>query len=87
VKLVFDPLADANLDQAQQDPPLYDAFVEALEAIEDGLPRARETPLRRPGGTAWALRVLVPGRDDEYQVIWAQFPDGRINVVHLGRVL
>lgn len=87
MELVFSPLAAENLDQSGQDPPLREAFVEALEAIAEGAPRARETALRVHGGTAWMIQVLVPGRDDRYQVVWAQFPDGRANVVHLGSAL
>lgn len=87
MKVVFDPLAGDNLDEARNDPPLFAAYVDALEAIEAGAPRARETSLRVHGGTAWMIQVLVPGRDDVYQVVWAQFDDGRVNVVHIGPAL
>ena len=85
--LEFDPLAWDNLEEARQDPPLRAAFIEALDTIEGGTPRSRETALRVHGGTAWAIEVRVPGRDDVYQVVWAAFDDGRVNVTHIGRTL
>jgi hypothetical protein len=87
--LVFDPLAAENLEQARQDPALHAEFVGALDAIATGNPRSRETALRVHGGTAWSIQVVVLGRDDSYQVVWAELGgrDSVANVVHLGRVL
>lgn len=89
MKLEFDPLAAENLEQSKQDSALRAALVGALEAIATGSPRSRETALRVHDGTAWSIQVVVPGRDDVYQVIWAELGkrDGVANVVHLGRAL
>lgn len=88
MKVDFKPLAADNFDEARKDPPLHAAYVEALDAIEAGAPRARETALRVHGGTAWSIQVLVHGRDDVYQVIWAQLADeDHARVVYIGSAL
>jgi hypothetical protein len=76
----------ANLDTYRSDPPLWAEIQEALSAIERDEPAARETPLRVHGGTAWAIRIRVHGRDNDYQVIWAA-TEGGATVVHLGPAL
>jgi len=83
------PAANAET-YASGDPALWAQFKIVLEAIELGLPRSRETALRWPGGkTAWVVDVVVHGRDDLYQVIWAPHPseDGVAYVAHLGPAL
>lgn len=90
VQLTFDPLAVANAETYRaNDPALWAEIQDALSAIADGLPRARQTALRVLGGTAWSVAVPVHGRDEVYQVIWAEPPgtDNTAHIAHLGQAL
>lgn len=90
VHLTFDPVAEANAQTYRDgDPALWAEIRDALHAIANGLPRARDVALRVFGRTAWSVTVKVHGRDDLYQVIWAQPPgaDDVAHVVHLGPAL
>ena len=85
----FGPIAAANFaTYREHDTLLAERVREALRAIEEQSPRARETALRVLGGVAWSITVEVPGRAESYQVIWAKIgATGSVNVVHIGLVL
>ncbi|KRC42997.1 hypothetical protein ASE15_03295 [Oerskovia sp. Root22] len=90
VHLTFESLAAENAETYRtHDAALWAEIQDALSAIAEGLPRARQTALRILGGTAWSVAVPVHGRDEVYQVIWAQPPgaDDTAHIVHLGQAL
>lgn len=76
----------ANLDTYRSDPPLWAEIQCLLTAIAHDEPTARQTALRIHGGTAWAIRIRLHGRDTDYQIIWAETSTGA-TVVHLGPAL
>lgn len=89
MKIGFRAEAAANAQTYRQhDSPLWDETQQALQAIASGASRAREVELRMPGGVAWSISVQVHGRDDTYQIVWAEIGStGIANVVHLGPAL
>jgi hypothetical protein len=57
----------------------YDKWLDLLETE----PQSASLRRNRLSVGAWLIRVRVPGRDQEYAIIWNEF-EGMVDIHHLG---